>query len=51
MTSYDALLLLSFGGPEGPDDVIPFLENVPAAVASPGSGSSRSESTTSCSVV
>jgi protoporphyrin/coproporphyrin ferrochelatase len=26
--TYDALLLLSFGGPEGPDDVIPFLENV-----------------------
>src|SRR3954464_491363 len=25
---YDALLLLSFGGPEGPDDVLPFLENV-----------------------
>jgi ferrochelatase len=25
---YDALLLLSFGGPEHPDDVIPFLENV-----------------------
>lgn len=25
---YDALLFLSFGGPEGPDDVIPFLENV-----------------------
>lgn len=25
---YDALLLLSFGGPEGPDEVIPFLENV-----------------------
>lgn len=25
---YDALLLLSFGGPEGMDDVIPFLENV-----------------------
>ncbi len=25
---YDALLLVSFGGPEGPDDVIPFLENV-----------------------
>lgn len=24
----DAILLLSFGGPEGPDDVIPFLENV-----------------------
>jgi ferrochelatase len=26
--SYDALLLVSFGGPEGPDDVLPFLENV-----------------------
>ena len=25
---YDALLVLSFGGPEGPDDVRPFLENV-----------------------
>jgi len=25
---YDALLLISFGGPEGPEDVIPFLENV-----------------------
>ncbi|MFC6884638.1 MULTISPECIES: ferrochelatase [Actinomadura] len=25
---YDALILVSFGGPEGPDDVIPFLENV-----------------------
>ena len=25
---YDALLLVSFGGPEGPDDVIPFLEHV-----------------------
>ncbi|MDX3072414.1 ferrochelatase [Streptomyces sp. MI02-7b] len=25
---YDALLLLSFGGPEGTDDVVPFLENV-----------------------
>ncbi|WP_149262289.1 ferrochelatase [Actinomadura sp. K4S16] len=28
MTSYDALLLLSFGGPEGPEEVVPFLENV-----------------------
>ncbi|MFI2212439.1 ferrochelatase [Streptomyces sp. NPDC020141] len=27
-TPYDALLLLSFGGPEGPDDVVPFLRNV-----------------------
>jgi ferrochelatase len=25
---YDALLVISFGGPEQPDDVIPFLENV-----------------------
>jgi ferrochelatase len=25
---YDALLVVSFGGPEGPDDVLPFLENV-----------------------
>lgn len=25
---YDAILFVSFGGPEGPDDVIPFLENV-----------------------
>jgi ferrochelatase len=25
---YDALLLVSFGGPEGPDDVLPFLQNV-----------------------
>lgn len=28
VSAYDAILLLSFGGPEGPDDVIPFLENV-----------------------
>ena len=27
-TDYDAVLLVSFGGPEGMDDVIPFLENV-----------------------
>lgn len=26
--AYDALLLLSFGGPEGPEDVLPFLANV-----------------------
>ena len=25
---YDAILVTSFGGPEGPDDVMPFLENV-----------------------
>ena len=28
MTKYDAILVLSFGGPEGRDDVLPFLENV-----------------------
>jgi ferrochelatase len=28
MPGYDAFLLLSFGGPEGPGDVLPFLENV-----------------------
>lgn len=28
MSSYDALVVLSFGGPEGPDDVMPFLRNV-----------------------
>lgn len=28
MVNYDAILILSFGGPEGMDDVIPFLENV-----------------------
>jgi ferrochelatase len=28
MPEFDALLVLSFGGPEQPDDVIPFLENV-----------------------
>lgn len=26
--AYDAVLLVSFGGPEGEDDVLPFLENV-----------------------
>ena len=25
---FDALLVVSFGGPNGPDDVMPFLENV-----------------------
>lgn len=25
---YDAVLFVSFGGPEGPDDVLPFMENV-----------------------
>jgi ferrochelatase len=26
--AYDAVLIVSFGGPEGPNDVMPFLENV-----------------------
>ncbi len=30
LNPYDAILLLSFGGPEGPDDVLPFLRNVTA---------------------
>ena len=30
LSPYDAVLLLSFGGPEGPDDVLPFLRNVTA---------------------
>jgi len=25
---FDAIVVVSFGGPEGPDDVMPFLENV-----------------------
>jgi len=28
MNSYDAILIVSFGGPEGLDDVMPFLSNV-----------------------
>lgn len=28
LAPYDALLLLSFGGPEKPDDVLPFMRNV-----------------------
>ncbi len=28
VTPYDALLLVSFGGPDEPEDVVPFLENV-----------------------
>jgi protoheme ferro-lyase len=29
-STFDALMLLSFGGPNGPDDVMPFLRNVTA---------------------
>ncbi len=32
---YDALLLVSFGGPERPEDVVPFLENVTAGRSIP----------------
>jgi len=32
----DALLVLSFGGPEGPSDVLPFLENVTRGRGIPG---------------
>ena len=28
MVTYDAILLTGFGGPEGQDDVIPYLRNV-----------------------
>lgn len=28
MTDYDAILIVSFGGPEAPEEVVPFLENV-----------------------
>ncbi len=35
MRPYDALLIVSFGGPEGPDDVMPFLENVTAGRSVP----------------
>lgn len=30
LAPYDAVLVLSFGGPDGPDDVMPFLRNVTA---------------------
>ncbi|GAA3802799.1 ferrochelatase [Cellulomonas soli] len=32
---YDAVLLYSFGGPDGPDDVLPFLRNVTAGKGIP----------------
>jgi ferrochelatase len=28
LVAYDAVVLVSFGGPEGPDDVVPFIEQV-----------------------
>jgi protoporphyrin/coproporphyrin ferrochelatase len=35
VSPYDALLLVSFGGPERPEDVVPFLENVTRGRAIP----------------
>src|ERR1017187_10575326 len=35
MPRYDAFLLVSFGGPENPDEVIPFLQNVTAGRSIP----------------
>ena len=32
---YDAVVVIGFGGPEGPDDVLPFLENVTRGRAVP----------------
>jgi ferrochelatase len=37
MPDYDALLVVSFGGPEGPEDVLPFLRNVTAGRGVPDS--------------
>jgi ferrochelatase len=34
-TFFDAILIVAFGGPEGPEDVIPFLENVTRGRAIP----------------
>jgi len=36
ISPYDALLLVSFGGPERPEDVVPFLENVTRGRGIPG---------------
>lgn len=30
LSPFDAVVLMSFGGPEGPDDILPFLKNVTA---------------------
>jgi protoporphyrin/coproporphyrin ferrochelatase len=35
MAGYDAFVLVSFGGPQGPEDVMPFLENVTRGRAVP----------------
>ena len=50
LNDYDALLVLSFGGPEGEDEVIPFLENVTRGRGIPANAWHRWVSTTSTSV-
>ena len=47
--TYDAILILSFGGPERREDVIPFLENVLFARTSPARAWSRWPNTTTIS--
>lgn len=37
LSPYDAVLLLSYGGPEGPDDVLPFMRNATAGRGVPDS--------------
>ena len=39
--SYDAVLVVSFGGPEGPDDVMPFLDNVLRGLPISAAGKAR----------
>ena len=38
---YDAVLVVSFGGPEGPDDVMPFLDNVLRGISIPAAAKER----------
>jgi hypothetical protein len=47
----DALLLVSFGGPEGPDDVLPFMQNVTRGPRHPGgpAGGGQPATTSTCS--
>ena len=49
MTPFDAVLLISFGGPQGIDDIRPFLANVLRGRNVPAPESTRSRITTSCS--
>ncbi len=38
---YDAVLVVAFGGPEGPDEVMPFLENVLRGISIPAAAMER----------